>query len=172
MRAKIKSPSTICLGKVQGFFTMSVNNLSENVSDRCRVCSFLFFNIKRKRNLNGEFMKIFEVFNQKVLPDDGLLRAVCDTCRYTIETSWKRNCNWEVTDSKIKWYSFVMAAVEEIKLFSNPVGKCPKTSLLPTMFTSFCSDFNSLTGNTAKLSLGAYWRSSTNLKFSITLAIL
>ena len=65
-------------------------------------------------------MKIFEVFNQKVLPDDGLLRAVCDTCRYTIETSWKRNYNWEVTDSKKKWYSFVMAAVEEIKLFSNP----------------------------------------------------
>ena len=37
-------------------------------------------------------MKIFEVFNQKVLPDDGPLRAVCDTCRYRIETSWKRNC--------------------------------------------------------------------------------
>ena len=38
-------------------------------------------------------MKIFEeVFNQKVLSDDGPLRAVCDTCRYRIETSWKRNC--------------------------------------------------------------------------------
>ena len=90
------------------------------------------------------------------------------------QTSWKRNCNWEVTDSKKKkkWYAFVMAAVEKIKLFPNPVGNCPKTSLLPTMFSSFCSDFNSLTGNTAKLSLGAYWRSSTNLTFSVTLAIL
>ena len=39
-------------------------------------------------------MKIFEeVFNQKVLPDDGPLHAVCDTCRYRIETSWKRSCN-------------------------------------------------------------------------------
>ena len=38
-------------------------------------------------------MKIFEeVFNQKVLPDDGPPPAVCDTCRYRIETSWKRNC--------------------------------------------------------------------------------
>ena len=45
---------------------MSVNNPSENV----------FINIRRKRNLRGEFMKIFEeVFNQKVLPDDGLPRA-------------------------------------------------------------------------------------------------
>ena len=80
-----------------------MNNPSENVSDRCRVCSFVFIKIKRKRNLKGEFMKIFkEVFNQKVLPDDGLPRAIFDTCRYRIETSWKRNCNWEVTDSKKK----------------------------------------------------------------------
>ena len=93
MRAKIKSPSTSCLKKVQGFFTISVNNPSENVSDRCRVCSFAFINIKRKRNLDGKFMKIFEVFNQKVLSDDGLPRAVCDTCRHKIETSWKRNCS-------------------------------------------------------------------------------
>ena len=71
------------------------------------------------------------------------------------QTSWKRNCNWEVTESKKNWYAFVMAAVEKIKLFPNPVGNCPKTSLLPTMFSRFCSDFNSLTGNTAKLSLSA-----------------
>ena len=128
---------------------MSVNNPSENISDRRRVCSFVFINIKRKRNLNGEVMKIFEVFNQKVLPDDGLPRAVCGTCRYRIETAWKRNCNWGVKDSKKKWYAFVMAAVEKNKFFPNPVGNCP------TMLSSICSDFNSLTGNTAKLSLGA-----------------
>ena len=115
---------------------MSVNNPSENVSDRFRVCSFVFIKIKRKRNLKGEFMKIFkEVFNQKVLPDDGHPRAIFDTCRYRIETSWKRNCNWEVTDSKKKWYALVMVAVEKIKLFPNPVSNCPKTSLLPTMFS-------------------------------------
>ena len=156
---------------------MSVNNPSENVSDRFRVCSFVFIKIKRKRNLKGEFMKIFkEVFNQKVLPDDGHPRAIFDTCRYRIETSWKRNCNWEVTDSKKKKkrYAFVMAAAEKITLFPNTVGNCPKTSLLPTMFSivSFCSDFNSLSGNTAKLSLSACWRSSTNLTFSAILAIV
>ena len=86
MRVKIKSPSTGCLGKVRVFFTISVNNPSENVSDRCRVCSFVFIKIKRKRNLKGEFMKIFkEVFNQKVLPDDGLPRAIFDTCRYRLK---------------------------------------------------------------------------------------
>ena len=42
-----------------------------------------------------------------------------------------------------------MAAVEKNKFFPNPVGNCP------TMLSSICSDFNSLTGNTAKLSLGA-----------------
>ena len=47
-------------------------------------------------------MKIFKVFNQKVLLDDGPLRAIFDTCRYRIETSWKGNCNWEVTDLKKK----------------------------------------------------------------------
>ena len=155
---------------------MSVNNPSENISDRFRVCSFVFIKIKRKRNLKGEFMKIFkEVFNQKVLPDDGHPRAIFDTCRYRIETSWKRNCNWEVTDSeKKKRYAFVMAAAEKITLFPNTVGNCPKTSLLPTMFSivSFCSDFNSLSGNTAKLSVSACWRSSTNLTFSAILANL
>ena len=142
---------------------MSVNNPSKNVSDHCRVCSFVFINIRRKRNLKGEFMKIFKVFNQKVLPDDGPLRAIFDTCRYRIETSWKRNCNWEVTDSKKKRYAFVMAAAEKITLFPNPVGNCPKASLLPTRFSivSFCSDFNSLTGNTAKLSLSACFRPRT-----------
>lgn len=70
-----------------------MNNPGENVSDRCRVCCSVFITIKRKRNLTGEFMKIFEeVSIQKVLPDDGLPRAVCDTCRYRIEPSWKRNC--------------------------------------------------------------------------------
>ena len=44
--------------------------------------------LREKKNINGEFMKIFEeVSNQKVLSDDGPLRAVCDTCRYRIETS-------------------------------------------------------------------------------------
>ena len=44
--------------------------------------------LREKKNINGEFMKIFEeVSNQKVLSDNGPLRAVCDTCRYRIETS-------------------------------------------------------------------------------------
>ena len=50
-------------------FTM--NNI--NPEDCCRVCSFVFVSKKRKRNINGEFRKIFEeVFHQKLLTDDGL----------------------------------------------------------------------------------------------------
>ena len=62
--------------------------------------------------------------------------------------------------------------LKRLRSFPNPIGNCPKTSLLPTMVSSFCSDFNSLTGNTAKLSLGAYWMSSMNLMFSVILALL
>ena len=61
---------------------MSVNNPSGNVSDRC--------------------MKIFEVFNQKVQPDDGLPRAVCDTWNKWNHGTNIMACKWEETDSKKK----------------------------------------------------------------------
>ena len=67
-------------------FTM--NNI--NPEDCCRVCSFVFVSKKRKRNIDGEFRKIFEeVFNQKLLTDDGLPHAVCDTCHYRVQRMWK-----------------------------------------------------------------------------------
>ena len=71
-------------------FTMSNSN-GENNNDRCRVCAFVFVNKKRKRNLDGEFLKKFEkVYNQNVRADDGHPRAVCDTCYYRVETMWKK----------------------------------------------------------------------------------
>ena len=43
---------------------------------------------RRKRNVVGEFAKIFEkVVSVKVLEGDK--RAVCDTCRCRVEKSWK-----------------------------------------------------------------------------------
>ena len=73
-------------------------------------------------------MKIFkEGFNQKVLTDDGHPRAIFDTGRYRIETSWKRNCNWEVTDSKKNGMPLSVAAAEKITLFPNTVGNCTKS---------------------------------------------
>ena len=154
---------------------MSVNNPSENVSDRFRVCSFVFIKIKRKRNLKGEFMKIFkEVFNTKFYQT--MVFRVQFSTLVAIELKHRGNVivtgRWQ--NPKKKRYAFVLAAAEKITLFPNPVGNCPKTSLLPTMFSivSFCSDFNLLSGNTAKLSISACWRSSTNLAFSAILAIL
>ena len=58
----------------------------ETVDDCCRVCSYVFENKKRKGNRRGEFLKIFEVFDQKVQADDGLSHALCDTCH-------ERNCS-------------------------------------------------------------------------------
>ena len=71
-------------------FTMSYSN-GENVNDRCRVCAFVFVNKKRKRIIDGEFLKKFEkVYHQNVREDDGFPRAVCDTCHYRVETMWKK----------------------------------------------------------------------------------
>ena len=82
---KITSSASPSVG-YRVLFTM--NNI--NPEDCCRVCSFVFVSKKRKRNIDGEFRKIFEeVFNQKLLTDDGLPHAVCDTCHYRVQRMWK-----------------------------------------------------------------------------------
>ena len=49
--------------------------------DFCRLCRCVFRDKRRKRNVVGEFSKMFEkVVGVKVLEGDK--RAVCDTCRY------------------------------------------------------------------------------------------
>ena len=56
--------------------------------DCCRLCGFVFVDKRRKRNITGEFGKMFEtVVGVEVL--EGNRRAVCDTCRYRVEKSWK-----------------------------------------------------------------------------------
>ncbi|KAJ7362183.1 hypothetical protein OS493_013278 [Desmophyllum pertusum] len=60
----------------------------KTVQDCCRVCSLEFVDKykKRKRTITSQFSKVFEsVVNQKVLSEDGLPGAVCDTCKYRIE---------------------------------------------------------------------------------------
>ena len=57
-------------------------------NDCCRLCGFVFVEKKRKRNIVGEFAKKFEaVVGVELLEGDK--RAVCDTCRYRVEKSWK-----------------------------------------------------------------------------------
>ena len=49
----------------------------------------MFTEKKRKRNIVGEFAEIFEkVVGVEILEGD-TKRAVCDTCKYRIEKSWK-----------------------------------------------------------------------------------
>ena len=55
--------------------------------DFCRLCRFVFRDKQRKRNV-GEFVKMFEkVEGVKVLEGDK--RALCDTCRYRVEKTWR-----------------------------------------------------------------------------------
>ena len=55
--------------------------------DFCRLCRFVFRDKQRKRNV-GEFVKMFEkVVGVNVLEGDK--RALCDTCRYRVEKTWR-----------------------------------------------------------------------------------
>jgi len=57
----------------------------------CTLLSSQSVIVKRKRNLDGEFLKKFEkVYNQNIRADDGLPRAVCDTCHYRVKTMLKK----------------------------------------------------------------------------------
>ena len=56
--------------------------------DFCRLWGFFSRDKQRKRNLVGEFVKMFEkVVGVKVLEGDK--RALCDTCRYRVEKTWR-----------------------------------------------------------------------------------
>ena len=131
--------------------------------------------LREKETLKASLWKYLKKFSIKKFYQTRVFR-VQFSILVAIELKHRGNVivtgRWQ--NPKKKRYAFVLAAAEKITLFPNPVGNCPKTSLLPTMFSivSFCSDFNLLSGNTAKLSISACWRSSTNLAFSAILAIL
>ena len=131
--------------------------------------------LREKETLKASLWKYLKKFSIKKFYQTSVFRVQFSTL-VAIELKHRGNVivtgRWQ--NPKKKRYAFVLAAAEKITLFPNPVGNCPKTSLLPTMFSivSFCSDFNLLSGNTAKLSISACWRSSTNLAFSAILAIL
>ena len=77
LRAKIKTLQRHSNQKVHSFeFTMS----HINVYDRRRVCAFVFVNEKRKRNLDGEFLKNFgKVFNQETFEQTMVFLVRCVT---------------------------------------------------------------------------------------------
>ena len=82
---KITTSASLSVG-----YRVLVTMSNINPEDCCRVCSFVFVSRKRKRNIDGEFRKIFEeVFNQKLLTDDGLPHAVCNACHYRVQRMWK-----------------------------------------------------------------------------------
>lgn len=68
--------------------------------DCCLLCYFVFWDKKRKRNITGEFAKIFEdVFGHKACDSGGQPRAVCDSCRYKIVKAWKEKKSSEESNA-------------------------------------------------------------------------
>ena len=82
---------------------MADQNVANPIDDRCRLCHFVFFNKKRKRNFDDKFLKIFEfVCGQKVSESDGLPHAVCDTCRYGVQKVYHEKRSFESTGAVSK----------------------------------------------------------------------
>ena len=58
----------------------------------CLKCGCEFLDKKRKRNITGEFGKIYQaVFNENLSENDALPRAVCASCKYQIEKAWQQS---------------------------------------------------------------------------------
>jgi len=58
----------------------------------CVTCGCEFLDKKRKRNITGEFVKIFQaLFNENVSDDDALPRAVCSCCKCQNENAWRQS---------------------------------------------------------------------------------
>ena len=86
LTVRILNTAVVFSSKSRSGYVLNPDLLSE--VDFCRLCGFVFTD-KRRKNNKGEFAKMFEskVVGVKVLEDDK--RAVCDTCRYRVEKSWK-----------------------------------------------------------------------------------
>ena len=67
-------------------------NTSGNFCLNCG-CEFLDKKKKeRKRNITGEFRKIYQaVFNDYLSENNALPRAVCASCKYQIEKAWQQS---------------------------------------------------------------------------------
>ena len=58
----------------------------------CLKCGCEFLDKKRKRNITGEFGKIYQaVFNENLSKNAALPRAVCASWKYQIEKAWQQS---------------------------------------------------------------------------------
>ena len=70
--------------KSRSGYVLNPDLLSEG--NFCRLCGFVFTD-KRRKKIMVSLRKCLKVVGVKVLEGDK--RAVCDTCRYRVEKSWK-----------------------------------------------------------------------------------
>ena len=72
----------------------------------CLKCGCEFLDKKRKRNITGEFGKIYQaVFNENLSENDALPRAVCASCKYQIEKAWQQSRKAE--EQSVKYLSLL-----------------------------------------------------------------
>ena len=70
--------------KSRSDYVLNPDLLSE--VDFCRLCAFVFMD-KRRKKIKVSLRKCLKVVGVSVLEGDK--RAVCDTCSYRVEKSWK-----------------------------------------------------------------------------------
>ena len=82
-------------------------NTSGNFCLNCG-CEFLDKKKKkeRKRNITGEFRKIYQaVFNENLSENNALPRVVCASCKYQIEKAWQQSRKAE--EQSIQYFSLL-----------------------------------------------------------------
>ena len=67
----------------------------------CRLCAFVLW-ISEEKKIKLSFRKCLKVVGVSVLEGDK--RAVCDTCRYRVEKSWKGGMSIETFLYSLKLY--------------------------------------------------------------------
>ena len=84
----------------------------------CLKCGCEFLDKKRKRNITGEFGKIYQaVFNENLSENDALPRAVCASCKYQIEKAWQQSRKAE--EQSIQYLSLLKRKHDQSPLSSS-----------------------------------------------------
>ena len=84
LTVRILNTAVVFSSKSRSGYVLNPDLLSE--VDFCRLCGFVFTD-KRRKKIKVSLRNCLKVVGVKVVEGDK--RAVCDTCRYRVEKSWK-----------------------------------------------------------------------------------
>ena len=84
LTVRILNTAVVFSAKSQSAYVLNPDLLGE--VDLCGLCGFVFTD-KRRKKIKVRLRNCLKVVGVKVVEGDK--RAVCDTCRYRVEKSWK-----------------------------------------------------------------------------------